>query len=143
VAYASFRVEVLTPDGEVFNDEVELVSTRTTVGSLGLRANHTPILAVLEPAELRLYRSESDVLTLAQAEGYMQMTGNHCLLLVEEAMPPEDLDRSALETRVQEADSELEQADDDSERAAKARRDKRRAELFLELASGGGSSSDQ
>ena len=45
MARTKFRVEVLTPEGEVFNDEVEMVSTRTTVGSIGVLANHTPVLA--------------------------------------------------------------------------------------------------
>ena len=37
----TFPVEVLTPEGEVFNDEVEMLSTRTSVGSIGILANHT------------------------------------------------------------------------------------------------------
>ncbi len=40
MARTKFRVEVLTPEGEVFNEEVEMVSTRTTVGSIGILANH-------------------------------------------------------------------------------------------------------
>ncbi|MGI8557058.1 MAG: F0F1 ATP synthase subunit epsilon, partial [Solirubrobacteraceae bacterium] len=39
MARTKFQVEVLTPDGEVFSDEVEMVSTRTSVGSIGLLAN--------------------------------------------------------------------------------------------------------
>ena len=55
--HEKFPVEVLTPDGKVFDDEVEQVSTRTTVGSIGLLAHHEPVLAMLDPAELRLYRT--------------------------------------------------------------------------------------
>ena len=61
MARTKFRVEVLTPEGEVFNDEVEMVSTRTTVGSIGVLAHHQPLLGMLEPTELRLYKSESDI----------------------------------------------------------------------------------
>ena len=66
-----FRVEVLTPEGEVFNEEVEMISTKTTVGSIGVLANHAPLLAMLDPTELRLYRSDSEIVRFAQAEGYM------------------------------------------------------------------------
>ena len=59
MARTKFPVEVLTPEGEVFNDEVEMVSTRTATGSIGILANHTPLLAMLDPTELRLYRSET------------------------------------------------------------------------------------
>ena len=51
-----FPVEVLTPEGEVFNDEVEMLSTKTAVGSIGVLANHQPLLALLDPTELRLHK---------------------------------------------------------------------------------------
>ena len=86
MAHTPFTVEVLTPEGEVFNDEVELVSTRTSVGSIGILANHQPLLAMLDPTELRLYKSETDVVRYAQGEGYLQVTGERALVLVEEAI---------------------------------------------------------
>ena len=73
MARTPFKVEVLTPEGEVFSDEVEMVSTRTTVGSIGILAKHQPLLAMLDPTELRLYKSESDVVRLVQGEGYLQV----------------------------------------------------------------------
>src|ERR671930_1060806 len=100
---SSFKVEVLTPEGQVFQDEVEMVSTRTTTGSIGILANHAPLMAILEPTELRLYKSESDIVRLAQGEGYLQVVDNSALVLVEEAMDPEKLDRSDLETRLKDA----------------------------------------
>ena len=73
MAHTPFAVEVLTPEGEVFDDEVEMLSTRTTVGSIGILANHEPLLAMLDPTELRLYKSETDVVRFAQGEGYLQV----------------------------------------------------------------------
>jgi F-type H+-transporting ATPase subunit epsilon len=90
--HAKFPVEVLTPEGEVFSDEVQMVSTKTTIGSIGVLANHAPLLAMLDPTELRLYRSDSDVVRFAQSEGYLQVSHNHALLLVEEAHEPGSLD---------------------------------------------------
>ena len=79
-------VEVLTPEGEVFNDEVVQISTKTTIGSIGILANHQPMLAMLDPTELRLYKSESDVVRLAQGEGYLQVQADsRVLILVDEA----------------------------------------------------------
>ena len=132
----SFRVEVLTPEGEVFNDEVEMVSTRTPVGSIGILAHHTPVLAMLDPTELRLYKSESDVVSFAQAEGYMQVANNRVLLLVEEAHSPDQLDAGDLRERLEQAERELEQAGDDTERRRVAERDQRRMQRFLEISEG-------
>jgi F-type H+-transporting ATPase subunit epsilon len=135
MAHSKFKAEVLTPEGEVFNEEVEMVSTRTTLGQIGVLANHTPTLAMLDPTELRLYRSESEIVRFAQAEGYIQVAGNQVMVLVEEAIPPEDLDVSKLQERLSEAEKELSEAsEDDTERRRVAERDKRRLEQFIAIA---------
>jgi len=134
LARTKFPVEILSPEGEVWSGEVEMVSTRTTVGSIGLLANHEPVLAMLDPVELRLYESESDVRRFAQGEGYLQVAGNRALLLVEEAHPPEDLDAGDLQERLKRAEGDMESCERDSEAYRKAARDKRRWETFLAIA---------
>jgi F-type H+-transporting ATPase subunit epsilon len=134
MAHAKFPVEVLTPDGEIFAEEVEMISTRTTVGSIGILANHAPLLAMLDPTELRLYKSESDVVRFAQGEGYLQVGGNRALLLVEEAHDPGSLDVSDLRDRLQQAEGELERAEENSEGRRIAERNKRRWEMFIKIA---------
>ena len=136
MARTPFKVEVLTPEGEVFNDEVELVSTKTAVGSIGLLANHQPLLAMLDPTELRLYKSESDVVRYAQGEGFLQIAGTHALVLVDEVFPVDELDTSDLRSRLERAEQELANADEDTEEARAAARDKRRYEAFLKIAEG-------
>ena len=92
MAHTKFKVEILTPEGEVFSDEVEMVSTRTTLGEIGVLANHAPVLGMLEPTELRVYQSDTEILRFAQSEGYIQIGGNHAMLLVQEAQTPDQLD---------------------------------------------------
>ena len=135
MARNSFPVEVLTPEGKVFEDEVEMVSTRTTTGSIGVLANHAPLMAILEPTELRLYKSESDVVRFAQGEGYLQVVDNSALVLVEEAIPPENIDRGAFETRLREARDAAERAEEGSEERSRAEREVRRYEAFLDVLS--------
>ena len=139
MAHEKFTVEVLTPEGEVFNDEVEMVSTKTAVGSIGVLAHHAPLLAMLDPTELRLYRSESEIVRFAQSEGYMQVGDNRALLLVEEAHDPGSLDAGELRDRLQQAESELDSAGEDSERRRVAERDMRRWQAFLTIAEGSAS----
>jgi F-type H+-transporting ATPase subunit epsilon len=131
MARTKFPAEVLTPEGEVFSEDVEMLSTRTSVGSIGILAGHEPILAMLEPTELRLYRSETDVVRFVQAEGYLQFAENRALVLVEEAIAPEALDRATFETKLGEARSAAERAQEGSEEKARSLRDVRRYEAFL------------
>jgi F-type H+-transporting ATPase subunit epsilon len=131
MAHAKFAAEVLTPEGEVFAGEIEMLSTFTTVGSIGILANHEPLLARLEPTELRLYRSETEIVRFAQAEGYLQFAENRALVLVEEAIAPGELDRGVFENKLSEARAAVERAPQDSEERARALRDAKRYEAFL------------
>jgi F-type H+-transporting ATPase subunit epsilon len=136
VARTPFKVEVLTPEGEAFNDEAEMVSTRTSIGSIGLLARHQPLLAMLDPTELRIYRSESDILRFAQGEGFLQVAGDRVLVLVDELFAVDDLDTADLQDRLKRAEQEIESSDEDTEERRVAERDKRRYEVFLEIAGG-------
>jgi F-type H+-transporting ATPase subunit epsilon len=136
MARNSFAVEVLTPEGKVFEDEVEMVSTRTSTGSIGVLANHAPLMAILEPTELRLYKSDSEIVRFAQGEGYLQVVDNTALVLVEEAIAPDDIDRGAFETRLKEAREAAERAEEGSEERARAEREVKRYEAFLAVSAG-------
>ncbi len=133
MARNKFPVEVLTPEGKVFDDEVEMVSTRTGVGSIGILANHAPLMAMLEPTELRLYKSESEIVRFAQGEGYMQVVDNSALLLVEDAVDPSSLDRATIEAQLENARQALEEAEDGSEEKRRAERDVKRYQAFLKV----------
>jgi F-type H+-transporting ATPase subunit epsilon len=134
MARTKFPVEVLTPEGEVFNDEVEMISTRTTTGSIGILAHHTPLLAMLDPTELRLYRSEGEIVRYAQGEGYLQVTAEGALILVEEAQEPGRLDPADLREKLRAAEDAYANAAPDSEEQRLAARDKRRWEAFARIA---------
>ena len=139
MARSTYPVEVLTPEGQVYEGEVEMISTRTATGSLGVLAHHAPLMAMLEPTELRLYKSGSenpgsaDVERFAQGEGYLQVVDNSALLIVEDALRVEEIDRPALESRLKGARQGLESAEEGSEEQNRHRREISRAEAFLAI----------
>jgi F-type H+-transporting ATPase subunit epsilon len=137
VARTPFRVEVLTPEGSVFDEEVGMVSTRTEVGSIGIMARHQPLLGLLAPTALRLYRSETDIVTYAQGEGYIQVSEDGVLVLVEEAHEPGELDAADLREKLRKAEDAYAAAEANTEEQRRAGRDKRRWEMFLSIAEGG------
>jgi len=67
----------------------------------------------------------------AQAEGYLQFADNHALVLVEEAVPPEDLDRELLQEKLREAQGAAEGAGEGTEERSRALREVARCEAFL------------
>jgi len=136
MAKATFTAEVLTPEGPIFKEEVEMVSTRTTVGSIGILAHHQPLLGMLDPAELRLYRSDDDIVRFAQGEGYVQVSPDGVLILVEEAVPPGDLDVAELREKLKQSQGDLEGAEEGSEAQRMAGQAVRRWEAFIKIAGG-------
>ena len=130
----TLHAEVLTPEGEVFKGEVIQLSTRTKVGEIGILANHVPVLARLMPTELRLHISDTEIKRYAQAEGWLQVFANHALVLVGEAVEPDQLDEGSLRSRIADAEARMSEAEEGSATYARAEQDKLRAEAFLEVA---------
>ena len=155
MAHTQVPVEVLTPEGEVFNGEVEMLSTRTTVGEVGVLANHAPLLATLDPAELRLHLSETEIEALRPGRGLppgVRQPGARAGRGVHRARPDRPrcaageaaqgrggaraIDQEALCKRVREArtTAERDEARQLTAEYDNALADKKRAETFLRLA---------
>ena len=138
----TFRAEVLTPHGKVYDGEMFQVSVRTVVGEVGIRARHAPMLARLVPHEMRLFASESEfgsssgAKRYAAAEGWLEVFANKVTVLVTEAVDPDSLDPADLKARLEDAEGRLESSDEDSAAHRTAEQDRDRAEAFLEIANG-------
>ena len=136
----TFRAEVLTPHGKVYDGEMFQVSVRTVVGEVGIRARHAPMLARLVPHEMRLFETEADfgssggAKRYAAAEGWLEVFANRVTVLVTEVVAPESLDAGDLKARIEDADARLGEAEEDSAAHRTAEQDKVRAEAFLEIA---------
>jgi F-type H+-transporting ATPase subunit epsilon len=134
MAHPSFHAQVLTPEGTVYDDEVEQLSTRTGVGEVGILAHHAPMLARLVPAELRLHVSDSETIRYAQGDGWLEVFANRARVLISEAVSPEDLDVGELRERLSEAERRVDEAEEGSEALEQAERDRAQAEAFIKIA---------
>ena len=130
------EAEVLTPEGEVFSGELQMVSTKTTTGEIGILANHIPLIARLLPSELRLHKSDSEVETYAQGEGWLEVFANRVRVLVSEVKAVDELDTADLKRRLEEAEQAASEAEDGSAAAEQAERERARCEAFLKIAEG-------
>ena len=133
MAHPPFEVHVLTPDGDVYEGEVEQVTARTGIGEVGILANHVPMLARLVPAELRLL-VEGETKHWAVGEGWLEVFANEARVLISEAIPPDELDVSALRDRLADAEKERDDAEAGSAARDQAEREVARAEAFIKIA---------
>jgi F-type H+-transporting ATPase subunit epsilon len=134
LAHPAFHAQVLTPEGEVYDGEVEQVSTRTGVGEVGILAHHAPMLARLVPAELRLHVPDGETIRYAQGHGWLEVYANEARVLISEAAEIDSLDVSELRERLREAEQRLSEADQGSEAWQQAEQDVARAKAFIAIA---------
>jgi F-type H+-transporting ATPase subunit epsilon len=128
------EAQVLTPEGPIFEGELQMVSTRTAVGEVGILADHVPMVARLLPAELRLHKSDSDCDRYAQGEGWLEVFANRVRVLIAEAKSPDELDVSELKQRLEDAKQSLKEAEEGSAAAEQAERDRARCKAFIQIA---------
>src|SRR5262245_18846769 len=131
------EAEVLTPEGAVFSGELQMLSTRTAVGEVGILAEHVPMVARLVPAELRLHKSDSEVERYAQGEGWLEVFANRARVLIAEAKAPDQLDVADLKERLSNAEQSLSEAEEGSAAAEQAERERARCEAFIQIAENG------
>lgn len=132
MAHSPYTLEILTPEGLVFSGEVEFLSSRTETGSIGIYARHQPLLALLAPTELRVTLPGGEIKRFVQGEGYVQVSAERVLLLVEEALEEKDVDVASLQAKLEKAEAAVEAAEDGTEEHKRAERDVRRYRVFLE-----------
>jgi F-type H+-transporting ATPase subunit epsilon len=123
---------IITPERPVFDDEADLVITRIADGEIGVLVDHAPTVSTVEIGEVRIHQGEERSI-YATSDGFFKVSENLVQILVEEAVPAEDIDAQEAETRVEEAERQLSEVSDDDERREVMRR-QRVAENLVRVA---------
>ncbi|HRH38372.1 MAG TPA: ATP synthase F1 subunit epsilon [Flavobacteriales bacterium] len=76
------RVEIITPDKELFKGEASSVTVPGVDGSLGFLNNHAPLITVLKAGDVRL-KTESGEQSFAVKGGVVEVMKNTVLVLAE------------------------------------------------------------
>ena len=88
MAHTKFQAEVLTPEGPVFSEEIEMLSTRHRH-----RLDRDPRQSRARARDAEADRAaavplgDSEIVRFKQSAGYLQFAENRALVLVEEATP--------------------------------------------------------
>jgi F-type H+-transporting ATPase subunit epsilon len=87
----TIKVSVVTPDGPVYDSDVEMVSTKAQTGELGILPGHVPMVAPLEIAALRL-KKEGKTEFVAINGGFLEVRPDQVTILAQSAERAEDID---------------------------------------------------
>lgn len=122
----TMNVSVVTPDGKVFDGDVEMVSVKTINGGLGILPNHIPLVTPLTIGAVRIKKGSENTL-VAITGGLMEVRGDQVSILAESAELPSDIDVARARAAKERAERRLQQAKQDEI-------DFKRAEMALKRA---------
>jgi F-type H+-transporting ATPase subunit epsilon len=87
----TFRVSIVTPDGPVYDSDVEMVSTKATSGDLGISPGHMPLVAPLEITSVRLKKGDKTDY-VAISGGFLEVRPDQVTILAQSAEIASEID---------------------------------------------------
>ncbi|HET6689022.1 MAG TPA: ATP synthase F1 subunit epsilon [Rubrobacter sp.] len=124
---------IITPERPVFDDEVDLVIARIADGELGVLVDHAPTVSTVEIGDVRIQQGE-EWSVYATSDGFFKVSENLVQILVEEALPVEEIDVEEAESRVEEAERQLAEVEDEDEKREEIIRRQRVGENLVRVA---------
>jgi F-type H+-transporting ATPase subunit epsilon len=106
-------LQIVTPEGKVFSDKVDLVVVPGAEGELGLLSLHAPLVTTLKPGELR-YTKDGQEHVFAVGSGLLEVTQDSVAVLSDLAVNEKDIDEHAVEKALEEARKAYEERADDA-----------------------------
>ena len=101
-----FKLSIVTPDREFFNEEAEMVEFNTTEGEIGVYAGHAPLTVIVKPGVLTVTQGET-VRNAALHAGFVQILPDEVTILAEIIEWPEEIDQTRAEAASQRAEERL------------------------------------
>jgi len=106
-----FDVEVVTPDGPVYQGEAHMLIVPGAAGEIGVLARHAPLVATLKAGSTRVHVGANEVLEFATGSGFFKVELDRALALVDDAVNVKEIDDSRAQAQLDSAKAELEKID--------------------------------
>lgn len=113
----TLKLEIVTPDGIVYSQDVEMVTVPGVEGQMGIYPRHVPLMSQMVPGEIVVRQKGLDYF-LAVGEGLIEVTGEHVALLTDMAIAAEQIDETKVEEARQRAQARLSEKLSDEEVAS-------------------------
>ncbi|MGY0395676.1 F0F1 ATP synthase subunit epsilon [Lacticaseibacillus paracasei] len=125
------RVNIVTPDGLVYDHHARMLVVHSVAGELGIMANHEPIVTPLEIGEVDVQRVDASDLndSIAVNGGFMEVSENVASIVADSAERERDIDLSRAQAARDRAQKRIAQAKNDHNQD-----DLRRAQVALRRA---------
>ena len=102
----SLKLEIVTPEGIVYSEDVEMVTLPGVVGEMGIYPQHVPLMTQMVPGELIVHKDGKD-LPMATGEGLIEVTASSVAVLTDLAIPADRIDEAKAEEARRRAEARL------------------------------------
>src|SRR6476620_2362175 len=102
----TLKLEIVTPDGTVYSEDVEMVTLPGVAGQMGIYAQHVPLITQMVPGEM-IVRTDGRELFIATGEGLIEITARRVAILTDLAVPADRIDEAKAEEARQRAEARL------------------------------------
>jgi len=113
----TLKLEIVTPDGTVYSEDVEIVTLPGVEGQMGVYPRHVPLMTQMVPGEI-VVRKDGREYFLAVGEGLIEITGSHVSLLTDMAIAADHIDEAKVEEARRRAEARLQEKLSDEEVAS-------------------------
>jgi F-type H+-transporting ATPase subunit epsilon len=109
--HPAFDVQVVTPDGPVFQGEAHMLIVPGAAGEIGVLARHAPLVATLKAGSTRVHLGGNEILEFATGPGLFMVELDRALALVDDAVNVREIDDSRAQAQLDAARAELERVE--------------------------------
>ena len=113
----TLKLEIVTPDGIIYSEDVEMVTLPGVEGQMGIYPQHVPLMTQMMPGEISVRKAAQDYY-LAVGEGLIEIIGDHVAVLTDMAIAAEKIDEAKVEEARQRAEARLQEKLSDEEVAS-------------------------
>ncbi|NRD77177.1 F0F1 ATP synthase subunit epsilon [Bacillus sp. BRMEA1] len=105
----TMKVSVVTPDGPVYETDVEMVSTRATSGEIGVLPGHIPLVAPLEITSVRFKKDGKTAEVIAVSGGFLEVRPDEVTILAQAAEKASEIDLERAQRAKERAEQRLQE----------------------------------
>ena len=102
------RLDIVTPGGVVFSEDVEHVIIPTANGKIDILQHHAPLIDRLVPADVKVVK-EGKTEYLAISSGFVEVYAEKISIITDQAILVDEDDHEAIEAAIKKAEQALEE----------------------------------
>ena len=108
MAKSLIRLDIVTPGGVVFSEDVEHVVIPTVNGKIDILQHHAPLIDRLVPADVKVVK-DGKTEFLAISSGFVEVYAEKISIITDQAILVDEDDHEAIEAAIKKAEQALEE----------------------------------